>query len=182
MHQKGPLSPVACHPQVPDEMLSKCRLSYIELGDPVPFEELSKKRPDGDGADHVAYIESCIQGILKVSDSPFCTRRKRKTRGTNCSSVPPQRRHQSEITLMKNRNLQSCFTFLHRDSCHGMVSVNDWIAKLGLKICLEMPVTRSYSQGPDTFPSSVSHHASRLHHWGQENHEAFSQIIFFAKC
>ena len=49
-------------------MLSKCRLSYIELGDPVPFEELSKKRFDGDSAGHVAYIESCIQGILKVSD------------------------------------------------------------------------------------------------------------------
>lgn len=48
-------------------MLSKCRLSYIELGDPVPFEELSKKRFDGDSAGHVAYIESCIQGILKVN-------------------------------------------------------------------------------------------------------------------
>ncbi len=49
-------------------MLSKCRLSYIELGDPVPFEELSKKRFEGDTGGHVAYIESCIQGILKVSN------------------------------------------------------------------------------------------------------------------
>ena len=46
--------------------MSKCRLSYIEQGDPVPIEELGRRRFDDDSAGHVAYMESCIQGLLKV--------------------------------------------------------------------------------------------------------------------
>ena len=66
---------------VPDELLSKCRFSYIEQGDPVPLEELGRKRSSaaaadasdsGDvSADHAGYMESCVQGLLKVSNVPL---------------------------------------------------------------------------------------------------------------
>ena len=52
--------------QVPEDMLSKCRLSYIELGDPVSIEELGKRTQDPGSAGYKGYIESCIQGLLKV--------------------------------------------------------------------------------------------------------------------
>ena len=61
---------------LPEELLSKCRFSYIEQGDPVPLEELGRKRSSAaaDGAsdsgdvsaDHAGYMESCVQGLLKV--------------------------------------------------------------------------------------------------------------------
>ena len=54
----------------PEEMLSKCRLSYIEQGDPVAIHELGKRRSDGSFADYTAYIDTCIQGLLKVRS--FC--------------------------------------------------------------------------------------------------------------
>ncbi len=54
--------------QVPAEILNKCRLSYIEQGDPVPLQELGMRHFDDESADHVAYIESCIQGMLKVRE------------------------------------------------------------------------------------------------------------------
>ncbi len=55
-----------CFSQVPEDMLSKCRLSYIELGDPVSIEELGKRTQDPGTSNYTGYIESCIQGLLKV--------------------------------------------------------------------------------------------------------------------
>ena len=55
--------------QVPEDMLGKCRLSYIELGDPVPLEELGGRSHDKatNPADHAqAQMDSAIQGLLKV--------------------------------------------------------------------------------------------------------------------
>lgn len=51
-------------------MISKCRLSYIEQGDPVAINELGKKRSDGTYADYTAHIDTCIQGLLKVRAWP----------------------------------------------------------------------------------------------------------------
>ena len=57
--------------QVPEDMLSKCRLSYVELGDPVPIYDLAKRGSDSSSeADYTAHIESSIQGLLKVGHSP----------------------------------------------------------------------------------------------------------------
>ena len=43
------------------------RFSYIEIGDPVALEELGRKRLSDDvSADYSGYIESCVQGLLKV--------------------------------------------------------------------------------------------------------------------
>ena len=53
---------------LPEELLSKCRFSYIEQGDPVPLAELGRKRSSDDvSADHSGYMEACIQGLLKVT-------------------------------------------------------------------------------------------------------------------
>ena len=54
-------------------MLSKCRLSYIAQGDPVPISELGHKcsSEDESSSDHVSYMESCVQGLLKESMEKF---------------------------------------------------------------------------------------------------------------
>lgn len=52
--------------QVPQEMIDQCHLTYIEKGDPVSLEELIEKHGRGDMRSHTAYIDSCIQGLLKV--------------------------------------------------------------------------------------------------------------------
>lgn len=52
--------------QVPQEMIDQCHLTYIEQGDPVSLEELIEKHGRGDSRSHTAYIDSCIQGLLKV--------------------------------------------------------------------------------------------------------------------
>ena len=49
-------------------MLSKCRLSYIAQGDPVPISELGIKQSEEESSsDYTSYMESCIEGILKES-------------------------------------------------------------------------------------------------------------------
>ncbi len=45
--------------------MSKCHFNYMDLGEPVTLEELGKK-PDNEGGDYRKYMESCIQGVLKV--------------------------------------------------------------------------------------------------------------------
>ena len=53
-------------------MLSKCHLSYIAQGDPVPISELGHKRSEDDsGSDYTSYMESCVQGLLKESLEKF---------------------------------------------------------------------------------------------------------------
>jgi hypothetical protein len=58
--------------QVPEEMCNKCRLSYIDLGEPVPIEELGPRRFQDESCDHTAYLESCIEGLLKVQIGLRC--------------------------------------------------------------------------------------------------------------
>ena len=53
-------------------MSNKCRLSYIDLGEPVPIEELGPRRFQNESCDHTAYIESCIEGLLKVIIAHNC--------------------------------------------------------------------------------------------------------------
>ncbi|XP_072039854.1 rho GTPase-activating protein 7-like [Amphiura filiformis] len=55
---------------VPEELMSKCHFSYMDLGEPVTLEELGQK-PDTEGGDYRKYMESCIQGVLKESRERF---------------------------------------------------------------------------------------------------------------
>jgi hypothetical protein len=61
--------------QVPEEMLSKFRFSYMEAGEPVCVEELGRKvGPDGEelaAGDYKAHMELCIQGLLKEARDRF---------------------------------------------------------------------------------------------------------------
>lgn len=52
---------------VPEDLLAKCHFSYMDLGEPVTLEELGRKRNDESG-DYKSYLESCIQGLLKVRE------------------------------------------------------------------------------------------------------------------
>ena len=51
-------------------MMSKCRFSYIEQGDPVSIEEFNK-RSDEEETGHQTYVENAIQGLLKESRDKF---------------------------------------------------------------------------------------------------------------
>jgi len=47
--------------------MERCHLTYIEQGDPVSLEELGAKLCGrGETKTYSAYIEACIQGLLKV--------------------------------------------------------------------------------------------------------------------
>jgi len=47
--------------------MERCHLTYIEQGDPVSLEELGAKLCGrSDTKTYSAYIEACIQGLLKV--------------------------------------------------------------------------------------------------------------------
>ena len=49
--------------QIPAGTISKCRCWH---GDPVTLDELNYGGGEGDGQGYAAYIDSCIQGLLKV--------------------------------------------------------------------------------------------------------------------
>ncbi|XP_071951332.1 rho GTPase-activating protein 7-like isoform X2 [Antedon mediterranea] len=55
---------------VPEETITKCHFSYIDMGEPVTLEELGRKKFD-ETADYNSYMESCIQGVLKESREKF---------------------------------------------------------------------------------------------------------------
>jgi len=47
--------------------MERCHLTYIEQGDPVSLEELGAKLCGrSETKTYSAYIEACIQGLLKV--------------------------------------------------------------------------------------------------------------------
>jgi hypothetical protein len=46
--------------------MNKCRLSYLDLGEPVPIEELGPRRFQDESCHHAAYVDSCVEGLLKV--------------------------------------------------------------------------------------------------------------------
>ena len=53
--------------QVPSQLMERCHLTYIEQGDPVSLEEFGTKLCGrGETKTYSAYIEACIQGLLKV--------------------------------------------------------------------------------------------------------------------
>ena len=49
--------------QIPAGTLSKCRYWH---GDPVTLDELNYGTGEGDNQGYTSYIDSCIQGLLKV--------------------------------------------------------------------------------------------------------------------
>lgn len=53
--------------QVSEEMLSMCKLSYMEHGNPISLEALCRKYGKCDTGNYTAYVDSCIQGVLKVN-------------------------------------------------------------------------------------------------------------------
>lgn len=53
--------------QVSEEMLSMCKLSYMEHGNPISLEALCRKYGKCDMGNYTAYVDSCIQGVLKVN-------------------------------------------------------------------------------------------------------------------
>ncbi|XP_064637812.1 uncharacterized protein LOC135494012 isoform X2 [Lineus longissimus] len=55
---------------IPEDTIAKCKFSYIERGDPVPLDHLCKGGPEGK-PNYTAYIETCVQGILKESRDKF---------------------------------------------------------------------------------------------------------------
>ncbi|KAL5011439.1 hypothetical protein ScPMuIL_009990 [Solemya velum] len=55
---------------IPPAMMKNCRFSYIEQGDPIPFDDFNKKNED-DEPGYMSYVNSCIQGLLKESREKF---------------------------------------------------------------------------------------------------------------
>ena len=56
--------------QVPSQLMERCHLTYIEQGDPVSLEELGAKLCGrSETKTYSAYIEACIQGLLKVLET-----------------------------------------------------------------------------------------------------------------
>ncbi|XP_071787693.1 rho GTPase-activating protein 7-like isoform X3 [Asterias amurensis] len=55
---------------VPEDLMTKCHFSYMDLGEPVELEELGRKRSDESG-NYGSYLESCLQGLLKESRDKF---------------------------------------------------------------------------------------------------------------
>ncbi|KAK3099831.1 hypothetical protein FSP39_010437 [Pinctada imbricata] len=55
---------------IPNGMMSKCRFSYIEQGDPVSLDEFNKRSEDED-AGYQTYCENAIQALLKESRDKF---------------------------------------------------------------------------------------------------------------
>ncbi|KAJ8298015.1 hypothetical protein KUTeg_024546 [Tegillarca granosa] len=64
---------------IPVSLMSKCRFSYIEQGDPVSLDEFYKKSLD-DEQGYQTYVDNSIQGLLKES--------REKSRGWISTSVP----------------------------------------------------------------------------------------------
>lgn len=52
-------------------MMSKCRFSYIEQGDPVSLEEFNKRSSEEDQLAYHTYVDTAIQGLLKESRDKF---------------------------------------------------------------------------------------------------------------
>ena len=46
--------------------MTKCHFSYMDLGEPVELAELGRKSSQEQG-DYLSYMDSCLQGLLKVS-------------------------------------------------------------------------------------------------------------------
>lgn len=57
--------------QIPTTMMSKCRFSYIEQGDPVSLEEFNKRSSEDDQLGYHNYMDTAIQGLLKESRDKF---------------------------------------------------------------------------------------------------------------
>ncbi len=56
--------------QVPEDVMMKCRFSYIEQGDPVSLEQLSQNISDPGIEDgYHAYLDNCFAGLLQVTRS-----------------------------------------------------------------------------------------------------------------
>ncbi|XP_038056536.1 rho GTPase-activating protein 7-like isoform X2 [Patiria miniata] len=55
---------------VPEDLMTKCHFSYIDLGEPVELEELGRKSCEEPG-DYMSHMESCLQGLLKESRDKF---------------------------------------------------------------------------------------------------------------
>jgi len=47
--------------RVPEDFLSKCSLSYMEVGEPAPLSLL------GNDGDYSTHLDCCFQGLMKVS-------------------------------------------------------------------------------------------------------------------
>ncbi|XP_056009858.1 rho GTPase-activating protein 7-like isoform X3 [Ostrea edulis] len=56
---------------IPTTMMSKCRFSYIEQGDPVSLEEFNKRSSEDDQLGYHNYMDTAIQGLLKESRDKF---------------------------------------------------------------------------------------------------------------
>ncbi|XP_061165174.1 rho GTPase-activating protein 7-like isoform X2 [Saccostrea echinata] len=56
---------------IPTTMMSKCRFSYIEQGDPVSLEEFNKRSSQDGQLEYQAYVDTAIQGLLKESRDKF---------------------------------------------------------------------------------------------------------------
>ncbi|XP_062593844.1 rho GTPase-activating protein 7-like [Saccostrea cucullata] len=56
---------------IPTAMMSKCRFSYIEQGDPVSLEEFNRRSSQDDQLEYQAYVDTAIQGLLKESRDKF---------------------------------------------------------------------------------------------------------------
>lgn len=52
-------------------MMSKCRFSYIEQGDPVPLEEFNRRSSEDDQLAYHNFVDTAIQGLLKESRDKF---------------------------------------------------------------------------------------------------------------
>ncbi|XP_022086874.1 stAR-related lipid transfer protein 13-like isoform X3 [Acanthaster planci] len=55
---------------VPEDLMTKCHFSYMDLGEPVELEELGRKSSEEQG-DYMSHMESCLQGLLKESRDKF---------------------------------------------------------------------------------------------------------------
>ena len=54
--------------KVPEDVMMKCRFSYIEQGDPVFLENLSQNLSDPGIEDgYHSYLDNCFAGLLQVS-------------------------------------------------------------------------------------------------------------------
>lgn len=56
---------------IPTTMMSKCRFSYIEQGDPVPLEEFNRRSSEDDQLAYHNFVDTAIQGLLKESRDKF---------------------------------------------------------------------------------------------------------------
>jgi hypothetical protein len=52
-------------------MMSKCRFSYIEQGDPVSLEDFNKRSSEDEQLGYQNFMDTAIQGLLKESRDKF---------------------------------------------------------------------------------------------------------------